>query len=110
MSNCIAKRLKEARLTLGISQKRLGILAGIDEHAASARMNQYETGKHIPNFSTLRHIGKVLGYPVEYFFSEDDIVAEIIYLIEKLSIPNKSKVLHAVKTLVLNYDRDLSLV
>jgi transcriptional regulator with XRE-family HTH domain len=39
-------RLKEARLRTGLSQQKLGILAGIDEATASARMNQYERGIH----------------------------------------------------------------
>jgi DNA-binding XRE family transcriptional regulator len=45
----VAKRLKEARLLAGISQKKLGIKAGIDEFTASARINQYEKGAHMPN-------------------------------------------------------------
>ena len=38
----IAKRLKKSRLNAKLSQKKLGILAGIDEFSSSARMNQYE--------------------------------------------------------------------
>jgi transcriptional regulator with XRE-family HTH domain len=49
----VAKRLKEARLAAGLSQKSLGIAAGIDEFSANARMNQYETDKHTPDYSTL---------------------------------------------------------
>ena len=45
--NIIALRLKEARLRLGLSQEKLGVLAGIDEFSASARINQYERGKHV---------------------------------------------------------------
>lgn len=44
-----AKRLREAREAKGISQKQLGILAGIDQFVASARINQYERGKHVPD-------------------------------------------------------------
>ena len=40
----LIKRLKEARLRSGLSQEKLGVLAGIDEASASARMNQYERG------------------------------------------------------------------
>lgn len=53
MSDVVAKRLKEARLAKGLSQKKLGIAAGIDEFTASPRMNQYERGVHIPDYSTL---------------------------------------------------------
>lgn len=40
----------------GQSQKQLGILAGMDEFAASARMNQYEKGVHAPDFKTVRDL------------------------------------------------------
>lgn len=46
----IYKRLKEARLEAGLSQKRLGIAAGVDEFVVSARMNQYETGGTLTRF------------------------------------------------------------
>lgn len=42
----MARRLKEARQRAGLTQERLGVLAGIDEMSASARMNQYERGKY----------------------------------------------------------------
>lgn len=43
-------RLKEARRRAGLTQEKLGILAGLDEASASTRINQYEKGKHSPNF------------------------------------------------------------
>ena len=43
-------RLKEARLKLGISQKDLGIRSGMEEFSSSARINQYERHKHIPDY------------------------------------------------------------
>lgn len=65
----ISKRLKEARLAAGMSQKQLGIASGIDEFVASARMNQYETGKHTPEYSVLATIAKVLDLPAAYFYA-----------------------------------------
>ena len=41
-------------------------------------MNQYETGKHAPDFLTLHHIGKVLNIPTAYFYAEEDDLAELI--------------------------------
>ncbi|WP_366931802.1 hypothetical protein [Paraburkholderia xenovorans] len=34
-------RLKEARLRAGLSQKKLGIVAGLDPSVASTRINRY---------------------------------------------------------------------
>ncbi len=74
----IPKRLKEAREEAGLSQKQLGIKAGIDEFSASARMNQYETGKHIPDYFTLSRIAKILKVPTAYFYADDDILGLLI--------------------------------
>ena len=66
-----ARRMKAARENLGIAQKELGIRAGIDEYCVSARINQYERGKHTPDFLTAQNLAKVLGVPTAYFFAED---------------------------------------
>jgi transcriptional regulator with XRE-family HTH domain len=39
--NVFCKRLKEARLAVGLSQKKLGIAIGLDEFVASTRVNRY---------------------------------------------------------------------
>ncbi len=74
----VAKRLREARTASGLSQKSLGIAAGIDEFSSSARMNQYETGKHTPDYSTLSRIAKELKLPVAFFYAESDELASLI--------------------------------
>jgi transcriptional regulator with XRE-family HTH domain len=73
-----ARRMKYARENFGISQKELGIRAGIDEYCASARINQYERGKHTPDFLTTQNLAKVLKVPTAYFFAEEDSLAELI--------------------------------
>jgi transcriptional regulator with XRE-family HTH domain len=78
MQSPIPKRLKEARLAAKISQKKLGIAAGMDEFSASARMNHYEIGRHAPDYSVLKRIADVLQLPLAYFYAEDDLLAEII--------------------------------
>ena len=45
-SSVFSRRLKEARIKAGLSQKRLGIEAGMDEFVASTRINRYEKGVH----------------------------------------------------------------
>lgn len=95
----VPKRLKEARLATGLSQKKLGIAAGIDEFSASARMNQYEMEKHIPDFLTLKRVGKVLKCPVNYFYTEDDQIADIILIVSNLTKEKKKKVIDFLRTL-----------
>jgi transcriptional regulator with XRE-family HTH domain len=74
----LPKRLREARLATGISQKKLGIITGIDEFSASPRINQYETGKHTPHFTTLKKLAHALSLPTAYFYAEEDELAKII--------------------------------
>lgn len=81
----ISKRLKEARLEADISQKQLGIKAGMDEFVASARMNQYETGKHVPDYAIVKQIAGVLRVPVPYFYTQDKQLAQVIKTYGKLN-------------------------
>ena len=81
----VGKRLREIRTLRGISQKTLGIRAGIDQFTASARINQYEREKHIPDYSTASRLAKVLDIPVTYLFTDDDSLAEIILLYSQAS-------------------------
>ena len=57
----LANHLKKARLEAKLSQKELGIAAGIDPFSASPRIKQYETGKHTPDFLTLKNLAEVDG-------------------------------------------------
>lgn len=92
-----ATRLKAAREKVGISQMDLGVKAGIDEYSASARINQYERGKHTPDFSTACNLAKVLGIPTAYFYSEDDKLAELISLFETLDKTKQKSLIAAAK-------------
>lgn len=93
MSDVVAKRLKEARLAKGLSQKKLGIAAGIDEFTASPRMNQYERGKHIPDYTTLERLAQVLDIPVPYFYAADDELAEWIKCFPRLGKAEREKII-----------------
>lgn len=96
----IAKRLKETRLAAKISQKKLGIASGIDQFAASARMNQYEKGKHTPDYLTLKRIAYVVEVPVAYYYAEDDDLAELIASYGTLSKSDKRKFLKHIKNAI----------
>ncbi len=73
-----SRRLRQAREERGLSQRALGIEAGLDEFVASTRVNRYETGVHQPDLQTLKQLAKVLGLPVAYFYAEDDGLARLI--------------------------------
>jgi transcriptional regulator with XRE-family HTH domain len=95
------KRMKEARKHAGLSQERLGVLAGIDEMSSSARMNQYERGKHEPDFSMVERIAKVLNVPESYFYAKDDEAAWLQVVFHRMSPSEKEKVTLAVRTILV---------
>lgn len=74
----VPKRLKAARKKMGLTQKNLGIMAGIPELSASARMNQYEKGVYIPDFEVVKRLASILQVPTSYFFEEDDEMAAFL--------------------------------
>jgi transcriptional regulator with XRE-family HTH domain len=87
------KRLKEARLRAGISQKRLGILAGIDEFSASPRINQYERGRHTPDLGTAERLAAALGIPAVFLYCRDAKLAELLLCWAALSRSDRVELL-----------------
>ncbi|HRH76562.1 MAG TPA: helix-turn-helix transcriptional regulator [Cellvibrionaceae bacterium] len=79
-----AKRLKEIRKLRGLSQEKLGTLAGIDEASASGRMNHYERGRHEPDFTMVERLASVLNVPEAYFYAKDDEMAQLLQLWPRL--------------------------
>ncbi|MGQ8877947.1 helix-turn-helix domain-containing protein [Delftia sp. NA_296.1] len=79
-------RLKQARLAADLSQKMLGIEAGIDPFVASARINRYELGKHKPDLLTVRKLAEVLKVPMAFFYSDtDDEIANLLLNYRRVS-------------------------
>ncbi|WP_434144772.1 helix-turn-helix domain-containing protein [Photobacterium leiognathi] len=98
METPIPVRLKAARKAAGLTQQQLGIALGMDPNTASARMNQYERGKHTPDYQTMQRIGKVLGVPTGYFYCDSELESQILYELGSMNISEIRK----VHTFVLN--------
>lgn len=89
----VAARLRAARTGAGLSQRELGIQAGLDPSGASPRINQYERGKHTPDTSTLGKLGEVLNLPIAYFFADDEDLAALITTFHRLSQAQRRRLL-----------------
>ena len=72
-------------------------MIGMDESSASGRMNHYEKGRHVPDISTLKKMAQALDVPVNYFFCEDEVSAELACLIDKLPEAEKKKLLQQIQ-------------
>lgn len=94
MTNPLPIRLKAARKAAGLTQQQLGMRLGMEQSTASARMNQYEKGKHAPDYQTMQRIAQELGFPVAYFYCDDDLLAEILRLIAKMPKEKQETLLH----------------
>lgn len=86
------RRLKQARLAAGLSQKSLGITAGIDPFVASTRINRYELGVHKPDLLTASNLAKTLGVPLAFFYAEEEDMADLIYRYSKADAEAKAQV------------------
>ena len=99
----LAHRLKQARLRAGLSQEKLGKLAGIDPMSASARMNQYERGKHSPDYQLMCRVAEILNMPVSWFYTEDEDLARLQEIVFHLDVEVRSPLLvHAESLLASN--------
>lgn len=76
---------------------QLGVLAQIDEYSASARINQYERGKHLPDFSTAERLADVLGVPAPYFYARDDTLAALLLTWSTLSPARRTQLANAAQ-------------
>ena len=102
-----ARRLKDARLRKaavlkaegngGYSQERLGIEAGIAEATASARMNQYEQGVHLPDLDMAKRFADALGVPLAYLFCVEDDLADLLLFVGQMSKKERDELLSDVK-------------
>ena len=61
------RRLREARIRMGIPQDKLGLMIGIDEGFANARISRYEPGTHEASFAIAERLAEALKPPQAFF-------------------------------------------
>ena len=90
------KRLKEARSEAGLSQRQLGIDAGLDPGIASVRINRYELGVHKADYKIAENIAKVLNVPTSYFYTADDELAQVVLIFHRSSKKKRGEILKTI--------------
>jgi|SRR4051812_44192280 transcriptional regulator with XRE-family HTH domain len=98
-SSVFGTRLKEARVEAGLSQKQLGIEAGLDPFVASTRINRYELGIHKVDYPFAGRLAAVLRVPVAFFYAEDPELAHVIQIFGRLSKRKRADLLSHARTL-----------
>ncbi len=67
-------KLKHARENIGLTQKRVSALSGIDDSSLSA----FETGRAEPRLGQLAKLAEVYRVPVSYFFDETAPAPQVV--------------------------------
>ena len=88
----LARRLRSARKASGLSQRLLGMAAGIDECSAAIRINRYEQAVHMPDFATAVKLATVLSVPTAYLFCETEELAELLLSLHRADKTTKRAV------------------
>ncbi len=94
-NSMIGKRLRLARVNVGLKQVELGCLAGLDEETASSRVSQYEREVSAPDFGLVCRFAAVLDVPEAYFYAVDEDLATLIlqYHRYKKNNPNSTLII-----------------
>lgn len=93
-----ARRLKQARLSRGLTQAQLGFLAGMEPDVASPRINQYERGVHEPRSATVQKLADALGIPPAFLYTDDDLLAKLLLHWGSLTKQQKRELVKLVET------------
>lgn len=91
------RRLREVRTENGMSQKALGIAAGLDQFVASARINRYELGVHKADFLIAQRLAEVLNIPASYFYTEDDQLAELVVTFHRAGVRKRASIIRTAR-------------
>jgi transcriptional regulator with XRE-family HTH domain len=92
-----ARRLRFARERAGLSQRELGRRIGMKDDAASPRINQYESGTHVPRAETVEAIARALKIPVAYLFADGERMARMILAFAQLSAAEQERITRAIE-------------
>jgi transcriptional regulator with XRE-family HTH domain len=96
-SSIFSKRLRQARQDAGLSQKDLGIFAGLDPFVASTRINRYEQDVHAPDQETAKRLAKALGVPMAYLYADNERLARMIRAFSALDVAELERILKTIE-------------
>lgn len=85
MQSPLPQRLKSARKLAKLTQEKLSNKLGFDDRShGTARISQYETGKHAPDFAMAKKMADALGVPVAYLYCDEENLSELLLLASKM--------------------------
>lgn len=97
-------RLRELRNQSELSQERVGVMIGLEESSARARISRYETGEHDPSEATALKIAEVFGVPLAYFYCADQRLGDIIRCYDRMDETGRARLVELAARLVESSD------
>lgn len=94
------KRLRERRISLDLSQEKVGVAIGLDESCSRTRISRYETGIHEPKLATAQLLANHLKTPLAYFYCEKDTTAKLLLKISAMSDEQAESLLIYVNSII----------
>jgi transcriptional regulator with XRE-family HTH domain len=92
------RRLKQTRTDRQLSQKELGVKAGLDQFVAATRVNRYEKGVHEPDMAMITRLAEALKVPAAYLLADDERLARMILMFNQLTTSEKDQLLKAMES------------
>ncbi len=83
----------------GLSQKQLGIEAGLAPFVASTRINRYELGIHKVDYTFAICLAAMLHVPVAFLYAEDPELAQLILAFGRLPKRKRADLLALARAL-----------
>ena len=97
MQSPLPQRLKSARKLAKLTQEQLSTELGFDRSHGTARISQYETGKHAPDFAMAKKMADALGVPVAYLYCDDEKLADLLLIASRLTNEQLDDLLKSLK-------------
>ncbi|NCC27818.1 MAG: XRE family transcriptional regulator [Gammaproteobacteria bacterium] len=103
-SPIFGQRLRQLRNQSELSQEKVGVMIGLEESSARARISRYETGEHDPSEATALKIAEVFGVPLAYLFTPDQRLGDIIRCYDRMDEAGRARLAELAATLVASSD------
>lgn len=97
LRDTFARRLKQARLDAGLSQRELGRRIGLSEDVVSSRVTRYERGTSEPDFTTTDRLAQELNLTLASLLAETDVLAELIRSLATLTLAEQKRLLAGLR-------------
>lgn len=97
-ASTFGRRLREARLSKGLTQAALGAVLGLEEeNTAAPRISRYERGDRMPDNESMAKLAEALELPVAYFHAVSEPLAEAILVMAQLPEEAQEELVHRMR-------------